>query len=367
MIDQFYTPPELAHILVGCLPKSFRPKVIADFAAGEGSLLSAADARWPRAKKVANDVSTITVRALRATRPEWIVANADFMRDRSVRSSSLRSWERKIDLVLLNPPFSQRSRKPIPVEYDGEEFGASLAVAFMVRTLQFLKNGGYLLAVLPDGCLVSRCDRKVWERLHANFHVEVLRDNATSAFAGVRARTSLVRLSHTPSTRSVAQDSLDVGYAATHELRRGQVQMHSVTISRSPDALPLVHTSHLLHGRVALTGPRVAARREVHGPALLFPRVGRVTPEKVCVLDAGHTVVLSDCVIARELVSIDQTIRLRKEIVLEWAAFAEAYRGTGAPYLTLDRAAYVLRRIGKRVTGTEVFARTETDEAGIWA
>ena len=49
MIDQFYTPPELASVLVGCLPKSFQPKVVADFAAGEGSLLTAAQSRWPPA------------------------------------------------------------------------------------------------------------------------------------------------------------------------------------------------------------------------------------------------------------------------------------------------------------------------------
>lgn len=34
MIDQFYTPPELASKWVGCVPTSFEPRVIADFAAG---------------------------------------------------------------------------------------------------------------------------------------------------------------------------------------------------------------------------------------------------------------------------------------------------------------------------------------------
>lgn len=346
MIDQFYTPPELASVLVGCLPKSFQPKVVADFAAGEGSLLTAAQSRWPMARKLANDVSPATVRWLKTSHPKWAVSNADFMSERSVRSSSLRVWIGRVDLVLLNPPFSQRSRKPLPVSYRGEVFGVSLAVAFLVRSLEFVESDGYLLAVLPDGCLVGKCDEKIWARLRQDFHIEVLRDNANSAFDGVRARTSLVRMAKARIKKHPSSKFVD-SFAGENslEFRRGQVQMHRFRVSKSPKALPLVHTTRLVHGETSLLGPRVVALNSVCGPALLFPRVGRVTPEKICTLEAGRSVVLSDCVIATQRGSDEQVIELRLNILSNWALFAEAYRGTGAPYLTLERATNVFRRI----------------------
>jgi predicted RNA methylase len=335
MIDQIYTPPELASVVVGCLPRTFQPKVIADFAAGEGSLLCAGENLWPRARTLANDLSLATVRWLKASHPEWVVANADFLNDRSVRSSSLNAWTRRVDLVLLNPPFSQRSRTPLAMTYRGDPFKVSLAMAFVVKSLKFIHRDSYVLAVLPDGCLVSKCDEQIWHRLSQDFHVEVLRDNANSAFDGVRARTSIVRISrlHRALQNSALHASRSLDLAAPYELKRSQ------------RALPLVHTSHLIQGQVVQSGPRVVAKHEVRGPAILFPRVGRVTPDKVCVLEAGQNVALSDCVIAIERLPTDQVLGFRQAILSNWATLAEAYRGTGAPHITLARASAALARV----------------------
>lgn len=371
MIDQIYTPPELASILVGCLPKPFQPEVIADFAAGEGSLLSAGGNLWPHARTLANDVSPATVRWLKGAHPEWVVANANFLNERSVRSSSLNAWVGRVDLVLLNPPFSQRSRTPLAVTYRNDPFGVSLAMAFVVKSLEFVHRDGYVLAVLPDGCLVSKCDEKMWHRLRRDFHVEVLRDNANSTFNGVRARTSIVRICR---LRQAVQNSALHGgtleVAAPYDLKRGQVQMHSLRPSRSQKAVPLVHTSHLVQGQVAQSGPRVVVKHVVRGPAILIPRVGRVTPDKVCVLEAGQNVALSDCVISIEGLSIDQVRGLRRDILSNWATLAEAYRGTGAPHITLARAAAALARVralnacSPNVRSCGASSRTPTSASG---
>lgn len=362
MIDEFYTPPELARLFVRCLPQSFRPEVVVDFAAGHGSLLDAAQDMWPLAQKVANDLSPATVRRLKSFHPRWAVANADFLSDRSVRRSILRRYLGQVDLVLLNPPFSQRSRTPQPVTYRGECFGASLAVAFLVKSLEFVNSDGYLVAVLPDGCLVGKCDEQVWKRLKDDFHIEVLRDNANSTFRGVRARTSLVRISRIrQDTHASSRPEITCNVTASYELRRGQMQMHSVKPSKSQRALPLVHTSHLVHGHVSLAGPHVIAKNPVSGPAVLVPRVGRITPTKVCVLETGRSVVLSDCVIAIKLSSNKQALRLRGNILDQWASFAETYRGTGAPHLTLGRALGALQRIEELVAAADVAGRTSCE------
>ena len=64
MIDKHYTSKELAEALVGFLPPDFKPDRVADFAAGEGSLLDASQSKWPEIDVIANDLSLPTVRFL---------------------------------------------------------------------------------------------------------------------------------------------------------------------------------------------------------------------------------------------------------------------------------------------------------------
>jgi hypothetical protein len=340
-MDRFYTSPELADTLVELTQKRRRTITVADFACGEGSLLLAAERRWPQALMIANDLSAQAIASIRRNRPQWQSACADFLNPRSVRSSALRHHLGSIDLILLNPPFSRRDRRTYKVVLGDEELHASIALAFVVNSLPFLRSSGVILAVLPDGCLVGKHDEPVWQALRRQFKVEVIRDNSRSAFCGVSARTCLVRM-----TKLEKQAALVLGTAAQAELRilRGRVQMHSRKVVSARLGKPLVHTSHLLAGAVTDSGEYVEGP-VVAGPALLFPRVGLVTPGKLCVLGVDRRVVLSDCVLAVAYKSETEAEALRCRVLAEWPAFASAYRGTGAPYITLERASTVLSNI----------------------
>lgn len=340
-MDRFYTSPELADTLVGLTKKRRRTITVADFACGEGSLLLAAERRWPLTSIIANDVSAQAIASIRRNRPQWQFACADFLNPRSIRSSALRHHLGSVDLILLNPPFSRRDRRNYKVVFGDQELHASIALAFVVNSLPFLRSSGVILAVLPDGCLVAKHDEPVWQALRRQFKVEVIRDNARSAFCGVRARTCLVRM-----TKLEKRAALVLGTAAQAELRilRGRVQMHSRKVVSARLGQPLVHTSHLLAGAVTDSGECVEGP-VVAGPALLFPRVGLVTPGKICVLGADRRVVLSDCVLAVAYKSETDAEALRCRILAEWPTFASAYRGTGAPYITLERASTVLSGI----------------------
>ncbi|MGW8305314.1 MAG: methyltransferase [Achromobacter pulmonis] len=340
-MDRFYTSPELADTLVSLARKRRRAITVADFACGEGSLLFAAERRWPLASMIANDISAHAIASIRRNRPQWKSSCADFLNPRSVRSSALRHHVGSVDLVLLNPPFSRRNRRTYKIIFGDEELQASIALAFILNSLPFLRPSGAILAVVPDGCLVGACDEPVWRVLRSHYEVEVIRDNARSAFHGVRARTCLVRM-----TKLEKQIALVPSAADKADLRilRGRVQMHCRKIVSTRLGQPLVHTSHLLDGVVADSGEYVEGR-VVAGPALLFPRVGRITPGKLCVLGADRRVVLSDCVLAVTSESVAEAKALRRQVLEEWPAFASAYRGTGAPYITLERASAVLSMI----------------------
>jgi len=340
MTDRFYTSPELADTLLSFAPRN-QPKLVADFACGEGSLLLAAERRYPNAAMLANDISRGTISKVRRQRPEWQYSCADFLSPMSVRSSALRYQHGKVDLIVINPPFSRRDRKTYLVELSGEQHTATVATAFLANCIPYLSARGALLAVLPDGCLVSTQDRAVWEELRRTFRIEVIRDNSRSAFARVRARTCLVRL--TRAVEELPQTADDV-VSRSVAVVRGSCQMHSRERSRARAAATLVHTTHLKGGTVLDSGEMVKGTT-MEGPALLFPRVGLVTPDKICIFDGGRRIVLSDCVLAVGCRSVSEARVKRAQILDAWPTFAASFRGTGAPYITVERASSVLSRI----------------------
>lgn len=359
MTDRFYTSPELADTLLSFAPRN-QPKLVADFACGEGSLLLAAERRYPDAMVLANDISRGTISKVRRQRPEWQYSCTDFLSPMSVRSSALRYHHGNVDLIVINPPFSRRDRKTYSVKLSGTEFSATIATAFLANCISYLSAGGALLAVLPDGCLVSTQDRAIWEELRRTFRIEIIRDNSRSAFAQVRARTCLVRL-----TRAVDELPLEGSTAASGAVSviRGSCQMHARQRSRALAAAVLVHTTHLKGGTVLDSAERVEGKA-IEGPALLFPRVGLVTPDKLCVLEGGRRIVLSDCVLAVQCRSVSAARVMRTLILGAWPTFAASFRGTGAPYITVERAANVLSRILTEST-VQVRSATTTVEAGV--
>lgn len=344
MIDQHYTAPELARMLVEALPTSFIPAKIADFAAGEGQLIDPAIERWPKARVIVNDSCKRNASHLRAKYENAIVSCADFLSKRSVSSSKLTLLKASTDLILINPPFSQKGVPPIAVELNRQRFYVGSAMAFLCRALEFLSTSGVLIAVLPDGCLASNRDNLAWGELKKSYSVEIIRDNSRTAFAGVAARTSIVRMSTLPHgcTRIYSVDTVTTPPLSSY---RGRCQMHGADLHQHKLGVPLVHTSELRMGRVEVGNLKVSGFTTITGPALLFPRVGRVTPEKIAILESGRSVVLSDCVLGLTCESASDAFIKRKEILAKWAEFACLYRGTGAPYVTVSRVAISLAAI----------------------
>lgn len=345
VIDPYYTPPELARAMVDLIPNTLHVGSVADFAAGEGSLLHAASLKWPQASIHANDLSPAVSRCLEKFSPNWNVSCVDFLNNKSTSRAKFYAVHSSIDVVLINPPFSERGRRLVSWSDMGFDFVSGIATAFLYKALTYISSEGVLVAVLPDGCLVSVRDERAWKAIRQSFDVEVIQDNSRSAFKGVSARTSLVRI-----RRSVDIARYDV--TAVHltdilnsfKVIRGTVQMHKIPATpRSGASLPLIHTSQLLNGEIEfMNTPYVKLPATISGPAVLFPRVGRVTPQKVGILRGSDQVVMSDCTLGVQCINEQEARDLRTGIVAHWPTFAQAYRGTGAPFITVIRATEVL-------------------------
>lgn len=342
-IDSFYTSASLADTLTSFGSVNEPPATVADFACGGGSLLLAAERRWPGIRVLANDISRAAISKLKRTRSNWQFSAANFLEQRSIRSSRIYDSIGNVDLVILNPPFSRRDKKTYVVVFNGNKYCVSVATAFVINSLPFMSQGGCLLAVLPDGCLVSTADAPVWQEVNRLFKFEVVRDNARSEFEGVSARTCLVRLyKRTEHTLHLVPN--EVKNKSKFKIERGTCQMHTRRIKCEGNSAPLVHTTHLKKGRVAHSD-EIVFGKTIEGPALLFPRVGRITPEKVCLLEEKRVVVLSDCVLALPCTSFAASENLHTQIISKWSIFSACYRGTGAPYITVDRATHALSKI----------------------
>lgn len=346
MIDQHYTPPWLAALMASHLPSN--ASSIADFCAGGGALLDAA-AEWaPSAQMVATDIDAASLRRLRAARPSWLVGRIDLLSPSS-RGRSRLYVHQKFDGVLLNPPFSYRGGAGVTVE-DGNRRTRRLApsIAFLDAALAAVRPGGTLIALLPMNALESERDR--WWREQAGAPaLDVVDAIEPRKFPGVAARMAVVKATggsricgagKLGSRREPSLTSIDV------QVVRGRVPVHTARQwDRVLEGAPFVHTTNLRAGGLdgARVGPVALASP---GPMVLLPRVGRFYGSNIAEWPSVEPLVLSDCVFGLRPVGGVEVGELHKLLLKSAQLVAAAYRGSCAPYLTVNSLVAVLGRLG---------------------
>lgn len=356
MIDQHFTPPLLANLLVDCLPTRFQPSYIADFAVGEGSLIYAALKKWPRGVNVvANDLSIDTLNIL--DHNDWQKFNVDFLDIKAIDGSTLKELEKKIDLILLNPPFSQRGIKPILWEGVDTKIKSGVALKFIFNALKFLKSGGFLLAVVPNGCLTSQRDEKALNYLKENYEFKIISQNEEATFEKVRVKTSIIMIENIKPTNYKQASFFSIDCLSSRVFR-GKFQMHTVSSKTAENGYPLVHTSSLKNNTVDFSNTYKVKNENsiVKGPAILFPRVGNFNKEKICILNSECEIVISDCIFAVKCKNLAEAESLKEAIYLYWDEFKSNYSGTGALYSPLDKINYFINYLYKHTQLKEIAA-----------
>ena len=317
------------------------PAVVADFAVGDGSLLLAAQQRWPRATCLGTDVDLS--RAAELLRQNVSFGRCDFTNSLSRRASRLiRSASGLIDVCLLNPPFSSRGATRWPVGLGGKRMTCGRPLAFVVTALSYLRPEGELVAVLPSGTVTAERDRAVWDVLGQLYDWTVVERYPRGVFVGCTSATVVVHFKP-GATPNASSSVVAVNLGDQVRLRRGTKQMH---VARNGGDLPLVHTTELRGGKVDTSARRVkTASVVVTGPAVLIPRVGKPTKDKVCLVESG-SFAISDCVFALETKSVASGRRVRSLLLKSWEQIEGAHGGSCAPFLTARRLIDVLERIG---------------------
>lgn len=349
--DAYYTPEWLAETVVS-LSRKRRPRVVADFAAGDGALLRAAEMRWKRATLVAADLCGESVRRLRQRNEQWQCTKCDFLDAHSrARSRVLASLVGSVDQILLNPPFSCRGGTAFSAETPSGVIKCGRAMAFVLASLKYLSPDGVLIAVLPSNVLGSQKDREALLHLQSAYNLSTRIADSSSDFTGCRVKYVLASLTSRKAklevkARAAGRRVSGGRRSARVAIVRGTTQMHALPAN----GRTLVHTTDLRDHRVFLNGHCGGSDRpSAIGPAVLFPRVGALRLDKACLYLRRQRVALSDCVICVQCDSAEDARWLLARFRENQSVYAGMFSGTCAPYATLKRVKAALNLLGCRV------------------
>lgn len=345
-IDAYYTPPWLAQEVAEALPAAVAGRVL-DPTVGGGALLAAASKRFgDSVSPLGIDVDRDAVLELRSREPKWTISRANVLVPASRRASA--AWKlatSELEAVVLNPPFSQRGMGGQHLRIGAFAGRVAPSLKFLGEALNGLHPRYGFFAILPEGAIEAERHQGVWEEIRRAFTVELIHRFRPSSFRGARVSTALVHVASgaSPSRQPPRFEGLAIPCACRCvEVVRGRVPVHSVARSEPLDPVPFLHTTSI---GVMRRAPEWAAPRALadHAPFVVINRVGRwVSPFAV---EVG-TLVLSDCLIALRPRDRFALGALHADLQTHASEIQDAYKGTGAPYLTLSRVVALLEAMG---------------------
>jgi tRNA1(Val) A37 N6-methylase TrmN6 len=350
--DSYYTPFPIALRLVAYAGPRKVTRVL-DPACGDGSLLVAAAQRWPQASLLSNDTSLTALESARVRCKPAASFNVNILHAaKTYRLIKRLQREWYPDLVLLNPPFSARSRHRHKVAI-GTDLCAyvSQSAAFLLACAQLIRPEAQMVAVMPESFLSSVRDQVARELIQRLGVIDVVEKLPRRAFRGCRAATIILTFSrsreHATRLPMAEKSAVSSGLVnLINDLVRGNVPVHETKAKPRKGRRRFLHTTHIKDGR---TRPVLRCvpdgARTVAGPVVLIPRVGMATSAKIVSADFRHRVVISDCLYALKTDTAEDAETLRNAIVSEWPSLQREYTGTGAPHMRTDALLAVLERI----------------------
>ena len=332
-MDKYYTPLDLARSIVGQL-KIREPRSLADFAVGDASLIEAVRERWPRVHAFGTDIDPAAIERVSARLDNFHGDLCDFLSaEARAASSLLAGLKEAVDLVFINPPFSCRGSSRVDADIGGEALRCSAAMAFLSATLGYVSSRGAIVAILPSSCLTSEKDAPARRALNRFYKLDVLGEGHTNQFTNCSVQTVFVILKRRSQVRRLRVVRSNWRGDERWTVKRGNLP--AATHCQNVIAPPFVHSTELVDGKVKLNRGGLVGKSTVRGPAILIPRVGRLRSSKICWLDGGTEIVLSDCVLSIQSERLEDLEHLRSWLTQNWDLVVARYIGSCAKYITL--------------------------------
>lgn len=386
-LGRYYTAADVAHLLVESMGVT-NPKIVIELGAGDGALVGEASRQWSKTKFITVDIdgnaksSNLNLIRKGAFRHHTGDALDGGLSEKiGVRFGA-------VDSGLCNPPYVRPKWRKHFAEIL-EDAGLSniiprigcvpADILFIAQNLRFLRAGGKLGLILPDGVIAGEKYAKLRGTLVAAHNVERVIELPRSIFHATDAKAHIVVLAKHESqqaaiqiqqlgrngqlsepialTPELATARLDYSYlssrshqrsrplatslrAVTQLLRRGsfssaeraQVDFPVFHTTDFPEENPEVPPHFLLSKKAARAATGVLSQ----AGDILLARVGRNLEHKACKVSRG-TVVVSDCVL---VLRVDPEYRERAFTFLTSkagrAALFAASHGVGARFITTE-------------------------------
>lgn len=338
-LDQYYTPRSVAEYVLSEV-HHLAPGVCVDSTCGVGNLLEAACQVFGEVQCIGIDRDKNAITNLRRKNPKWILSVGDLLNWNSLKRTNAATVQQQCDLLVLNPPFSHNNKKHINIEYEGEILKGSVAMAYILRSIDLFQPQEGGVVFVPESLLYSETDKDARHILSKRFDISVLAELQSCTFKGARAHATAIRLTPAAGVTissplfSIEQSLLRV------KIVRGGLPVY--TMCPEQKGIPFIHTTDIpnvvsdnnLSASIATKG---ISRGQVSGWSILIPRVGIPKLNLFTAVYLRSKVQLSDCVIALKCPDKDTASQLEERVKHYWGSFEKLYRGTGARYITLNR------------------------------
>jgi type I restriction enzyme M protein len=386
-LGRYYTHSAIASLLVDAM-SSDAPSLAIDLGAGDGALVREASKVWKTTKFVTVDIDKAAASAgLRAQKGEAFRHHVGDALDRDL-AKKLDVKFGQADAALCNPPYI----RPRWQKHFGEileDAGLSSVLQksgevpsdllFVAQNLRFLKSGGRLGLILPDGIIAGEKYVKFRDALAHNHRIERVIELPRRIFKNTDAKAHIVVLSKDVaaggliSVQRIEENGLlsnpiqllpdaaklrmDYSYYASADIARSQVTGHEIraftlgisrglisSSQREGIAVPVFHTTdfHGASGRMpaafVLTRKQASLVTGVIARTgdILIARVGRNLDSKVCMVRRGFAVV-SDCILVlRVLPEFQERVFIFLRSDVGRSALESSTHGVAAKFITTE-------------------------------
>lgn len=302
-LDRYYTPEDVARLAFEKCDFDATPRSCVDSSCGTGRLLDAVNEAFGEVTTIGVDRDANAIRALRRRRPNWLLAKGDLLCKKSFSNGFGRIVPRSVDLLVLNPPFSQVANKHLEFTYEGSSLRGSLAMTYLFRSLEIFAPKVGALAVVPESLVWSETDAGARATLLNEFRYREIASLKCNTFRGARANATIIELNrwNGPAAPRYVPQRPETPIWARVQLVRGAMPVHMANYST--EGVCFLHTTDIRkmlvpHGISALRRVSHVAKGLVAGWTILLPRVGMPDATLVRAIFLREKVQLSDCVFA---------------------------------------------------------------------
>ncbi|WP_343177597.1 N-6 DNA methylase [Pseudomonas sp. 4810-S13] len=385
-LGRYYTVQEVAGLLIQTMSVEY-PTTVIELGVGDGALIREATQKWTSAKFITVDIDERAKNYLPLnSSPEFIqhhVGDAlEYGLDQKIGVDF-----GTIDSAVCNPPYIRpkwRQHFSGILEEAGlqsilPKFGCMPAeVLFIAQNLRFLKVGGKLGLILPDGIIsgekffklrealttthrierVIELPRRIFRNTDAKAHIMVLSKNLspseTIQIQKLESSGKLSKIIELPS--EMASSRLDYSYLAMRRATAptSEVKLKDITkvlkrgtlnsVDRKKLNLNILHTTDFKNDRLSVPRKFITKRSIIEKTNFVFAqsgdiliaRVGRNLNQKIWRVKTG-SIIITDCVL---LLRVDPIYvdRVFDYLVSNTGRenLASIAHGVGASFITMD-------------------------------